>query len=170
MEEHTGSSNDGQLSTQMHRASLGPNALHTAKYLQETLMHGSRSVNKRYTQQFKISNLGQIKGKFSYSFMYLFYHYLFDNVGVILQDPTKCTLGDRSFAAAALNIWNSLPDHIRKENDFDKFKRLIKTHYFKETYSNLSWAIVGFYFLLLSSLVTSYLVWAYAKLSIRKEM
>ena len=66
LEEHTGSSNDGQLSTQMHRASLGPNALHTAKYLQETLMHGSRSVNKWYAQQFKMSNLGQIKCKFIY--------------------------------------------------------------------------------------------------------
>ena len=62
-------------------------------------------------------------------------------MGVILQDPTakfKCTLWDRSFSAAALNIWNGLPDHIRKENDFDKFKRLIKTHYFKEGYSDLS--------------------------------
>ena len=43
------------------------------------------------------------------------------NVGVILQDPTakfKCTLGDRSFTAAAQKIWNGLPDHIRKDNDF----------------------------------------------------
>ena len=72
LEEHTGSSNDGQLSTQMHRASLGPNALQTAKYLQETLMHGSRSVNKWYTQQFKMPNLGQIKCQFSYLFIYLF--------------------------------------------------------------------------------------------------
>ena len=43
------------------------------------------------------------------------------NVGVNLQDPTakfKCTLGDRSFTAAAQKIWNGLPDHIRKENDF----------------------------------------------------
>ena len=29
-------------------------------------------------------------------------------------------------------------DYIRKEFDFDKFKRLIKTHYFKEAYSDLS--------------------------------
>ena len=92
-----------------------------------------------------------------------FYHYLFDNVGVILQDPTakfKCTVvGERSFPAAAPKKWNGLPDYIKKENDFDKFKRLIKTHYFKEAYSDLSLAIVGFYFLLLSSLFTSYLVW-----------
>ena len=82
-------------------------------------------------------------------------------MGVILQDPTakfKCTLGDRSFPAAAPKKWNGLPDYIKKENDFDKFKRLIKTHFFKEAYSDLSLAIVGFYFLLLSSLFTSYLV------------
>ena len=108
-----------------------------------------------------MKNLDQIKCKFSYSLMFFFYHYLFDNVGVILQDPTakfKCTLGDRSFPAAAPKKWNGLPDYIKKENDFDKFKRLVKTHYFKEAYSDLSLAIVGFYFLLLSSLFTSYLV------------
>ena len=65
-------------------------------------------------------------------------------LGVILFDPTdklKCTVGDRSFTAAAPKIWNGLPDYIRKENDFDKFKRLItfnETHYFKDAYSDLS--------------------------------
>ena len=81
-----------------------------------------------------MKNLDQIKCKFSYSFMYLFDPQLF------LQDSTakfKCTLGDRSFPAAAPKKWNGLPDYIRKENDFDKFKRLIKTHYFKEAYSDL---------------------------------
>ena len=39
----------------------------------------------------------------------------------------KCTLGYRLFTAAAVKIWNGLIDYIRKENDFDKFKRLIKT-------------------------------------------
>ena len=41
-------------------------------------------------------------------------------MGVILQDPTakfRCTLGDRSFTAAAPKICNSLPDYIRKESD-----------------------------------------------------
>ena len=53
-------------------------------------------------------------------------------VGVILQDPTakfKCTLGDRSFTAAAPKIWNGLPDYIRKENDLiclrDSLRRTI---------------------------------------------
>ena len=74
-----------------------------------------------------LSNLINIKRCSRYS--------LRSNVGVILQDPTaqfKCTLRDRSFTAAAPKIWNSLPDYIRKENDFDMFKRLIKTNYFKE--------------------------------------
>ena len=51
------------------------------------------------------------------------------NLGVILQDLTatvKCTLGDRTFTAAAPKILNGLPDYIRKDIDFDKFKRLIK--------------------------------------------
>ena len=63
------------------------------------------------------------------------------NVGVILHDPTakfKRTLGDRSFSGAAPKIWNGLPDYIKKENDFDKYKRLIKTCYFREAYSDLS--------------------------------
>ena len=61
-------------------------------------------------------------------------------MGVILYDRTvkfKCTLGDRSFTAAAPKIWNGLADYSKKENDFDKFKRLIKTYYFKEVYSDL---------------------------------
>ena len=47
-------------------------------------------------------------------------------MGVLLHDPTvkfKCTLGDRSFTAAAPKIWNGLADYIKKENDFDQFKR-----------------------------------------------
>ena len=54
-------------------------------------------------------------------------------MGVLLHDPTvkfKCTLGDRSFSAASPKIWNGLADYIKKENDFDQFKRLIKTYYF----------------------------------------
>ena len=50
-------------------------------------------------------------------------------MGVILQDLTakvKCTLGDRTFTAAAPKILNGLPDYMGKDNDFDKLKRLIK--------------------------------------------
>ena len=58
-------------------------------------------------------------------------------MGVLLHDPTvkfKCTLGDRSSTAAAPKIWNGLADYIKKENDFDQFKRLINTYHFKEVY------------------------------------
>ena len=70
----------------------------------------------------------------------------------------KCTLGDRSFTAAAPKIWNGLPDYIKKENDFDMFKRLIKTHYFKEANSDLSISYCRFilYSLLYFLLVMSY--------------
>ena len=84
-------------------------------------------------------------------------------VGVISQDSTakfKCTLGDISFTAAAPKIWNGLPDYIKKENDFDMFKRLIKTQYFKEANSDLSQAIVGLFYLLF---YTSYLLWVMLK-------
>ena len=33
---------------------------------------------------------------------------------------------ETTFTAAAPKILNGLPDYIRKDNDFDKFKRLIK--------------------------------------------
>ena len=59
------------------------------------------------------------------------------NNGIVLHDPSakfKRTLGDRSFAAAAPKIWNNLPDYIRKEDNFNKFKSLLKTHYFREAY------------------------------------
>ena len=47
-----------------------------------------------------MKNLDQIKCTFSYSLMFFFYHYLFGNVGVILQDPTakfKSVLGTDHF-------------------------------------------------------------------------
>ena len=53
-------------------------------------------------------------------------------MGVILYDPNvkfKCTLGDRSFTAAAPKIWNGLADYIDKENDLislrDSLRRTI---------------------------------------------
>ena len=94
------------------------------------------------------------------------------NVGVILQDPIakfKCTLRDRDHLLQLLQRYGTVYwTTLGKRMILDMFKRLIKTHYFKEAYSALSWAIYGFYFLLLSSIFTSYLLWA--KLPIRKEM
>ena len=42
---------------------------------------------------------------------------------------SNALLGDRSLTAAAPKIWNVLPEYIRKENDFAKFKRLNKTYF-----------------------------------------
>ena len=57
--------------------------------------------------------------------------------GLLLQPitlKTKKTLGDRSFSVAATKLWNSLPIDIRQEDNFIKFKVLIKTHLFKKAY------------------------------------
>ncbi|CAH3028999.1 unnamed protein product [Porites evermanni] len=41
------------------------------------------------------------------------------------------TLGDRAFSSAAPNLWNNLPLHIRLEDNFERFKSLLKTHFFR---------------------------------------
>ena len=51
--------------------------------------------------------------------------------GLILKYPSlkvKKTLGDRAFSSAAPNLWNNLPLHIRLEDNFERFKSLLKTH------------------------------------------
>ena len=52
-------------------------------------------------------------------------------------DTTKTlkTVGDRSFAVAAYKLWNDLPKDIRKIDHYVNFKKLLKTHLFKEAYS-----------------------------------
>ena len=54
--------------------------------------------------------------------------------GLILKYPSlklKKTLGDRAFSSAAPNLWNNLPLHIRLEDNFERFKSLLKTHLFR---------------------------------------
>ena len=54
--------------------------------------------------------------------------------GLILKYPRKKkkkTLGDRSFSSAAPNLWNNLPLHTRLEDNFERFKSLLKTHLFR---------------------------------------
>ena len=48
------------------------------------------------------------------------------------------TLGDRSFTYAAPKLWNKLPCDIRNVSNLDHFKRLLKTHLFREAYSHYS--------------------------------
>ena len=52
---------------------------------------------------------------------------------------TKRTLGDRSFMASALKLWNRLPSNIRTVNDLNNycFKTLLKTHLFRQAFSCL---------------------------------
>ena len=53
---------------------------------------------------------------------------------ILLQQPrikTLPTLGGRSFAVAALALWNNLPNAIRSATSINSFKKLLKTHLFK---------------------------------------
>ena len=64
-----------------------------------------------------ISNLIKIKERSHYS--------LRSNTGLLLQPLnviTKKTLGDRTFSAAAPRLWNILPEDLRHEDNFVKFK------------------------------------------------
>ena len=61
-------------------------------------------------------------------------HNLRSASGLILKYPSlklKKTLGDRAFSSAAPNLWNNLPLHIRLEDNFERFKSLLKTHLFR---------------------------------------
>ena len=55
-------------------------------------------------------------------------------MGIMLQTPrilTTKTLGDRAFLAVAPKLWNALPSQIRIERNFNRFKGLLKTHFFR---------------------------------------
>ena len=57
--------------------------------------------------------------------------------GLILKSPSlklKKTLGNRVFSSAAPNLWNNLPLHIRLEDNFKRFKSLLKTHLFRPAF------------------------------------
>ena len=53
---------------------------------------------------------------------------------LILKYPSlklKKTLGDRAFSSAVPKLWNNLPLHVRLEDNFERFKSLLKTHLFR---------------------------------------
>ena len=53
---------------------------------------------------------------------------------LLLKPPpckTHTTLGDRAFMASAPKLWNAFPVKIRNTNTVDRFKRLLKSHYFR---------------------------------------
>ena len=51
-----------------------------------------------------------------------------------VKDTKFKTLGDRSFSFTAPLIWNKLPINLRTEKSIENFKKMLKTHYFKEAY------------------------------------
>ena len=73
-----------------------------------------------------LCDLAHVKEKSGYS--------LRSNDGILLLASggiTKKSLGDQAFAVAAQRIWNGLPLEVRNEANIDRFKQLLKTHYFK---------------------------------------
>jgi len=54
-----------------------------------------------------------------------------------LVEPTArlANYGDRAFQVCAPKLWNQLPLYIRQAATVDAFKRLLKTHIFRQTYS-----------------------------------
>ena len=42
--------------------------------------------------------------------------------------------GDRAFSAAATALWDGLPTHIRCAKALDTFKKLLKTHFFRQAF------------------------------------
>ena len=47
----------------------------------------------------------------------------------------KRTQSDRGFSFTGPSHWNQLPNHIKEADNFGKFKKLLKTHYFTLTFN-----------------------------------
>ena len=79
-----------------------------------------------------LSSLVDLEPNTSYS--------LRSNNKYLLSNPdsrTLPTLGDRAFVAAAPKLWNNLPLDLICTSDFKIFKRNLKTHLFKEAFSDI---------------------------------
>ena len=48
---------------------------------------------------------------------------------------SKKTLGDRAFSNASAKIWSSLPQSLQSQQNFNTFKSLLETHYFREVFN-----------------------------------
>ena len=55
------------------------------------------------------------------------------NLLVVPRHKTE-RYGARAYSSVAPKLWNALPPNIRSESNFNVFKKLIKTHYFKAVY------------------------------------
>ena len=77
-----------------------------------------------------ISNLIKVKEHSRYA--------LRSNSELLLEPPrvqTKKTLRDRAFMTAGPALWNKLPLFIRAENDFNKYKTLVKSYFFRKAFA-----------------------------------
>ena len=64
-------------------------------------------------------------------------HNLRSSAGIQLQDNSrkiKKTLGDRAFSHTAARVWNSLPQEIRTQKQYNTFKSKLNTYYFKQAF------------------------------------
>ena len=52
--------------------------------------------------------------------------------GQLRVNRTRSQYGDRAFSVAASRCWNALPTHIRTASSENSFRRLLKTHLFRE--------------------------------------
>jgi len=60
------------------------------------------------------------------------------NGGMLLEEynaRSKKTLGDGTFKTAGPKIWNILLEDIRMQDNYNIFKRQLKTHYFRLAYN-----------------------------------
>ena len=66
----------------------------------------------------------------------------------LLLNPVKfktlTTLGDRSFAAAAPQLWNSLPYLLRRSPSVASFKKTLKTFLFKKAFWDFLCFLISF--------------------------
>ena len=58
-----------------------------------------------------------------------------DELLLVIPKTRLKSYGDRAFRAAAPRLWNNLPLSIRQSTSKDLFKKNLKTHLFKDTYS-----------------------------------
>ena len=57
------------------------------------------------------------------------------NTCYMVPSNKRKTFSDRSFSTAGPKLWNSLPESIRQSASCDRFKKNLKTHYFRNFYS-----------------------------------
>lgn len=58
-----------------------------------------------------------------------------DSACLVVPGVRRPTLGGRSFVVTAARAWNSLPVHIRNASNLPEFKKLVKDHFYQQSFS-----------------------------------